>query len=67
MGCSGCTSGGCGSELPRGCKNNGSCGSGGAGQPSPKRRKLNVLSSGEMHDAQARIERLTEEDVFGPE
>ena len=29
MGCSGCTSGGCGSELPRGCKNNGSCGSGG--------------------------------------
>ena len=29
MGCSGCSSGGCGSELPRGCKNNGSCGSGG--------------------------------------
>ena len=29
MSCSGCSSGGCGNELPRGCKNNGSCGSGG--------------------------------------
>ena len=29
MGCSGCSSGGCGSGLPRGCKNNGNCGSGG--------------------------------------
>ena len=29
MGCSGCSSGGCGSELPIGCKNNGSCVSGG--------------------------------------
>ncbi|MBL4653074.1 MAG: hypothetical protein JKY53_09480 [Flavobacteriales bacterium] len=28
MGCSGCSSGGCGT-LPAGCKNNGSCGSGG--------------------------------------
>lgn len=32
MGCSGCSSGGCGSGLPRGCKNNGNCGSGGCNQ-----------------------------------
>ena len=29
MGCGGCSSGGCGSGLPRGCRNNGNCGSGG--------------------------------------
>ncbi len=29
MGCGGCSTGGCGSGLPRGCNNNGSCGSGG--------------------------------------
>lgn len=29
MGCGSCSSGGCGSGLPRGCKNNGNCGSGG--------------------------------------
>jgi len=32
MGCSGCSSNGCGSGLPRGCKNNGNCGSGGCNQ-----------------------------------
>ncbi len=29
MGCGGCSSGGCGGGLPRGCRNNGNCGSGG--------------------------------------
>ncbi len=29
MGCGGCSSGGCGSGLPKGCRNNGNCGSGG--------------------------------------
>jgi cell fate regulator YaaT (PSP1 superfamily) len=29
MGCGGCSSGGCGSGLPRGCRSNGNCGSGG--------------------------------------
>ena len=29
MGCGGCSSAGCGSGLPRGCRNNGNCGSGG--------------------------------------
>ena len=29
MGCGGCSSRGCESELPRGCRNNGNCGSGG--------------------------------------
>ncbi len=29
MGCSGCSSGDCGGELPRGCKNNCSCGNSG--------------------------------------
>ena len=32
MGCTSCSSGGCGSSLPRGCKNNGNCGSGGCNQ-----------------------------------
>jgi len=29
MGCGGCSTGGCGSGLPKGCRNNGNCGSGG--------------------------------------
>ncbi len=32
MGCSGCSTKSCGSSLPRGCKNNGNCGSGGCNQ-----------------------------------
>ena len=32
MGCQGCSTKKCGSELPRGCKNNGNCGTGGCNQ-----------------------------------
>ena len=32
MGCQGCSSKGCNTQLPRGCKNNGNCGSGGCNQ-----------------------------------
>jgi cell fate regulator YaaT (PSP1 superfamily) len=51
MGCSGCSSGGCGT-LPKGCKNNGSCGVGGCG-------KLNVfdwLSGMSLADGVKRFE-----------
>ena len=34
MGCGGCSSGGCGSGVPRGCRNNGNCGSGGCNKMS---------------------------------
>tara|TARA_B100000683_G_scaffold37495_1_gene32780 strand:- start:19402 stop:20592 length:1191 start_codon:yes stop_codon:yes gene_type:complete len=34
MGCEGCSSVGCGSGLPRGCRNNGNCGSGGCNKMS---------------------------------
>ena len=51
MGCSGCSSGGCGNSLPRGCKNNGSCASGGC-------NKLSVF------DWLTNIHEPNEEDAF---
>ena len=51
MSCSGCSSGGCGGELPRGCINNGSCGNSGC-------NKLSVF------DWLSNIQEPTNEKIF---
>ena len=51
MSCSGCSSGGCGGELPRGCKNNGSCSNSGC-------NKLSVF------DWLSNIQEPTNEKIF---
>jgi len=47
MGCKGCSSSGCNTQLPRGCKNNGNCGSGGCNQLSVFDWLSDIQSPGE--------------------
>ena len=53
MGCSGCSSGGCGT-LPNGCNNNGSCASGGCNQLST----FNWLAGMELPNGSARCDKV---------
>ena len=53
MGCSGCSSGGCGT-LPNGCNNNGSCASGGCNQLNT----FNWLSGMELPNGAARCDKV---------
>ena len=53
MGCSGCSTKTCGSSLPRGCKNNGNCGSGGCNQLSVFNWLSDIQTSSEKEQFKA--------------